>query len=151
MIEERPFFGIGPELVKRRYGIYREPTAPRLETPHLHNAYLQIGAERGLVSLTAFLWLLGSSSWAAVRGFRREGGVRGPRADLWLGCLLAVSHALRIDGRLGRQLSRSRTPQPLQWAAIDSTPLAFSAQQAAPTGVREYSGRSGQCVEDPIN
>jgi O-antigen ligase len=91
MMEERPFFGIGPELVKRRYGIYREPTAPRLETPHLHNAYLQIGAERGLVSLLAFLWLLGSSSWIALRGFRREGGVHGPRSDLWLGCLLAVT------------------------------------------------------------
>ena len=91
MMDERPFFGIGPELVKRRYGIYREPTAPRLETPHLHNAFLQLGAERGLVSLVAFLWLLGASFWASLRGFRTEGGVHGPRSDLWLGCLLAVT------------------------------------------------------------
>jgi O-antigen ligase len=91
MLEERPLFGIGPGLVKRRYGIYREPSAPRLETPHLHNAYLQIAAERGLVSLGAFLWLLGASSWAAFRGYRREGSIHGPRADLWLGTLTAVT------------------------------------------------------------
>ena len=91
MWEERPFFGIGVGLVKHRYGIYREATAPRFEVPHLHNAYLQIAAERGLVSLVAFLWLIGASLVAAVRGLRREGGVRGPRADLWLGTILAIT------------------------------------------------------------
>ena len=75
---------------RTRYGI-SEATAPRFEVPHLHNAYLQIAAERGLVSLVAFLWLIGASLVAAVRGLRREGGVRGPRANLSLGTILAIT------------------------------------------------------------
>ena len=28
MVKERPLFGLGPEMVERRYPIYRSPTAP---------------------------------------------------------------------------------------------------------------------------
>lgn len=90
MIAERPLFGLGPELVKRRYPIYRHPTAPRFTVPHLHNSVLQIAAERGLVSLAAYVWLMGAGLWAAWRRFRAEGGAWGGRADLYLGVLVAI-------------------------------------------------------------
>lgn len=90
MIEERPLVGIGPDMVGELYPIYRHPTAPFLERPHLHNAFLQIGAERGLPALAAFLTLLAGSVGMALRGFRREGGHRGPRADLWMATVLCV-------------------------------------------------------------
>jgi O-antigen ligase len=90
MIIERPLFGLGPELVKRRYPIYREPTAPRYTVPHLHNNILQLGAERGLVSLVAYGWLMAAGLWTAWRRFRIEGGSRGGRADLYLGVLAAL-------------------------------------------------------------
>ena len=90
MIEERPLLGIGPDMVEELYPIYRHPTAPFLERPHLHNAFLQIGAERGLPALAAFLSLLAASLWMALRGFRREGGHAGPRADLWMATMLCV-------------------------------------------------------------
>ncbi|HEX2164437.1 MAG TPA: O-antigen ligase family protein, partial [Thermoanaerobaculia bacterium] len=90
MIAERPLTGLGPEMVEERYPIYRSPTAPRYETPHLHNSFLQTAAERGLPGLAAYLLLMGLSLAAAWRGYRREGGRAGPRRDLWLGCLLAL-------------------------------------------------------------
>ncbi|HEX2254047.1 MAG TPA: O-antigen ligase family protein, partial [Thermoanaerobaculia bacterium] len=90
MIVERPLTGIGPEMVEHRYPIYRHPTAPRYWVPHLHNSFLQLAAERGLPALAAYLALLAASLAAAWSGYRREGGRRGPRADLWLGALLAV-------------------------------------------------------------
>ncbi|MDX1381994.1 MAG: O-antigen ligase family protein [Thermoanaerobaculia bacterium] len=90
MVVERPLFGLGPELVEERYPLYRHPTAPRDRRPHLHNSYLQIAAESGLVSLVLFLGLLGGSLFAAVRGYRREGGPAGPRADLYLGAAAAL-------------------------------------------------------------
>jgi O-antigen ligase len=91
MVAERPMFGIGPQLVKHRYGLYREETAPRFEVPHLHNAFLQIAAERGVFSLLAFLAWLGWTGWVALRALRREGWARGPRSDLWLGTLAALA------------------------------------------------------------
>lgn len=90
MIAERPLFGIGPEMVERRYALYRHPTAPRYEVPHLHNNLIQLAAERGLPALAAYLGLMGAAAASALRGLRREGWRRGPRADLWLGVLLAL-------------------------------------------------------------
>lgn len=90
MIGERPLFGIGPGMVEVRYPIYRQPTAPRFTVPHLHNSFLQLAGERGLLTLGAYLWLMGASSWLAWRGYRAEGGSRGPRAALWLGVMMAV-------------------------------------------------------------
>jgi|CXWL01.1.fsa_nt_gi putative inorganic carbon (HCO3(-)) transporter len=90
MVAERPLFGIGPDLVRVRYPIYRHPTAPRYEVPHLHDNLLQIAAERGLVSVAAFLWLMLAAISLAWRRFREEGGHRGPRADLYLGVFVAL-------------------------------------------------------------
>lgn len=90
MVAERPLFGLGPEMVERRYPIYRSPTAPRFEIPHLHNSFLQLAAERGIPALLAYLGMSWASLRAMYRGYRREGGSRGPRADLFLGGLLAL-------------------------------------------------------------
>lgn len=90
MVAERPLTGLGPEMVEERYPIYRSPTAPRYESPHLHNVFLQLAAERGLPGLVAYLLLVALAAGAAWRGYRREGGRAGPRPDLWLGCLLAL-------------------------------------------------------------
>jgi O-antigen ligase len=90
MIGERPLFGIGPAMVFARYPIYRHPTAPRYTVKHLHNTFLHLAAERGLLSLGAYLWLMAAGLGLALRGFRREGGDRGGRADLYLGVILAL-------------------------------------------------------------
>ncbi|HEX7184580.1 MAG TPA: O-antigen ligase family protein [Thermoanaerobaculia bacterium] len=90
MVRERPLFGLGPEMAERRYPIYRSPTAPRYEIPHLHNSFLQLAAERGLPAMAAYLAMLAGSAWVAWRGYVREGRGRGPQADLYLGAMLAL-------------------------------------------------------------
>lgn len=90
MVAERPLFGLGPEMVKRRYPIYRSPSAPRFEVPHLHNTFLQLAAERGVPALLAYLLMSWASLRAMFRRYRQEGGSRGPRADLYLGGMLAL-------------------------------------------------------------
>jgi O-antigen ligase len=90
MVAERPLFGLGPGMVEERYPIYRHPTAPRFTVPHLHNAFLQLAAERGLTSLAAYLWLMAAGGWTAWRAYRREGAARGGRVDLYAGVLLAL-------------------------------------------------------------
>jgi O-antigen ligase len=81
---------MGPEMVERRYAIYRPPSAPRYEVPHLHNSFLQLAAERGLPELAAYLALLAVAAVVAWRRYQREGGDAGPRADLYIGILLAL-------------------------------------------------------------
>lgn len=90
MVKERPLFGLGPEMVERRYPIYRSPTAPRFEVPHLHNSFLQLAAERGIPTLLAYLAMNLACLRAILRQYRQEGGRQGSRADLYLGCLLAL-------------------------------------------------------------
>jgi O-antigen ligase len=90
MIRERPLFGLGPELVERRYAIYRSPAAPRYDVPHLHNNLLQLAAERGLPALAAYLGLTLAAVAVAWREYAREGGRNGRRADLYVGAMLAL-------------------------------------------------------------
>ncbi len=95
MISERPFFGLGPGMAEQLYPIYRPLAAPRHEVQHLHNTYLQIGAERGLIGLSAYLWLIGSGLLAAYRGYRRsqENAVHRTAVrlqELYLGSFLAL-------------------------------------------------------------
>jgi O-antigen ligase len=90
MIAERPLAGLGPDMVDRRYEIYRQPTAPRYWVPHLHNSFLELAAERGLPSLAAYLWMMLAGVRLALRRYRAEGGLAGPRADLYLGSVLAL-------------------------------------------------------------
>lgn len=105
MVADRPLLGIGPEMVEHRYPIYREPTAPRLWVPHLHNNLLQLAAERGLPALAAYLAMTVLALVAAVRGLRRAGGLRAPArtgpeataAGLHLGALLALG-AFNLGG-----------------------------------------------------
>jgi len=97
MIADRPLFGIGPGMVQHYYPIYRHPTAPRPEVKHLHNTLLQLAAERGMLSVLAYLWLMIAALWLCYRGYQRGGGLDGPRADLYLGVMLALV-ALNIAG-----------------------------------------------------
>ena len=84
MVRQRPVFGVGPDMVKRFYPIYRAPAAPRYEVPHLQNTLLQLAAERELLSLAAYWPFTVVAVAAAWRGYVREGGRRGPRADLYI-------------------------------------------------------------------
>jgi O-antigen ligase len=90
MIAERPWTGQGPDLVVERYPIYRPPSAVRYWVPHLHDNLLQLGAERGLPAVAAFLLLAAVPLVAAWRLYRREGRLAGPRADLLLGAVAAL-------------------------------------------------------------
>jgi len=90
MIAERPLVGLGPDMVDRRYEIYRQPTAPRYWVPHLHDSFLEIAAERGLPSLAAYLWMMAAGVRLAWRRYRAAGRLAGPRVDLYLGSILAL-------------------------------------------------------------
>ncbi len=95
MIAERPIFGQGPEMVERRYDLYRHPTAPRYWVPHLHNSFLHLTAERGLPALAALFAMMWASVRLGIRNGRRAGptrrsGASPSRAALYHGAVYAL-------------------------------------------------------------
>ena len=68
MIRDHPWTGVGLDMVRRVYPLYRRDDAPQWRTPHLHNNLLQIAAERGLLALAAYVWFLAAFFTATWRG-----------------------------------------------------------------------------------
>jgi O-antigen ligase len=57
MIKDHPLFGVGPERIHDEFPRYYSGKTIDYYG-HLHNNFLQIAAERGLLSLAAFIWFL---------------------------------------------------------------------------------------------
>ena len=74
MIEKHPLLGLGPEGPKYHFEEYVPPatwaTRPAGFYEHLHNIYLQYGAERGIPALLVFLWMMGQMVFDFARGLR---------------------------------------------------------------------------------
>jgi O-antigen ligase len=145
MTAERPLLGLGPEMVRERYAIYREPTAPRYGVPHLHNNLLQLAAERGLPALAAYLAMTVLALAAAARGFRAAGGFRAARAGpdaagaaglagLHLGTILAL-----VAFNLGGLFEYNWGDTEVQRLALFALALPYCAGAAGPGGSRSPS------------
>lgn len=102
MIADRPVFGLGPELVKPYYTLYRDSDAPRWRVPHLHNNVLQIGAASGVFAAATYLALLALffvRTTVLIRADRRNVGLTpgGDQALVSTAAFLAVT-AVSVAG-----------------------------------------------------
>lgn len=95
MIGDRPIFGVGPEMVKPYYTLYRDADAPRWRVPHLHNNVLQMAAASGVFAAAAYVAILGLFFARTTRGLRAT--PRGDPAPVFAGPLLVVT-ALTVAG-----------------------------------------------------
>jgi O-antigen ligase len=92
MIKAHPWFGIGPEMPGKQFDRYL-PLDIKRPLPegfygHLHNVYLQFGAERGIPALLAFLWMIGrmlTDWWKRARS-----SIASDRRAILHGCIAAV-------------------------------------------------------------
>ena len=75
MVKAHPWFGIGPEQIRRQFDSYVPADIQRPLPPgfygHLHNIYVQYAAERGIPALVVFLWLIGAILFDCLRSLRR--------------------------------------------------------------------------------
>jgi len=94
MIEKHPLLGLGPEGPKYHFQEYVPPDIWASRPPgfyqHLHNVYLQYGAERGIPALLVFLWLLGKIVVDFWRGLRSLPAGPGDRRFLLQGGIAMV-------------------------------------------------------------
>lgn len=70
IIKDYPLLGVGPANMKEVYPLYRRHDAPRFRIPHLHNNFVQLWAERGVLAPAAYLLLLGLFLRECARGWR---------------------------------------------------------------------------------
>ena len=161
MIREAPLFGIGPEMVKRYYVLYRERTR-RWEVPHLHNNTLQIAAANGLLAAAAYLALMALFFSRAIGLLRKE--TRPDRAALLAGALLAGSPSsspassnttsgtprwrwrrcwcspCRSPTRLSKRSCKSSNASRFQVQGVSSRCQGKCMCQVQGTGIRDRSG-----------
>ena len=59
MIEDHPLFGVGPERIPIEFPrYYRGNDLNTFYYGHMHNNFMQIAAERGLLCFATFLWFI---------------------------------------------------------------------------------------------
>jgi O-antigen ligase len=109
MIRTHPWFGLGPEQVGRQFTRYLPSGTPQPLPKgfygHLHNIYLQYGAERGIPALAAFLWFIGRVLRDFSRGARQYKHLREVQFALHGG--IAVILAVLLEGLFEHNLGDS--------------------------------------------
>ncbi len=102
MVGDHPLFGVGPERVAFEFeNYYRGNDIDNLYTGHLHNNFLQIAAERGLLCLAAFLWLLVRIGMDMLRGAQSTDGTFRWTAVAGLSLLVAFTTAGLFEYNFG--------------------------------------------------
>ena len=91
MWREHPLLGVGPGGVKREYANYALPEAAKKRTGHVHNTPLQILVERGILGLSAWLWIFGAFYVRAIGLLRRLPPEAARERALVAGSLAAIT------------------------------------------------------------
>jgi putative inorganic carbon (HCO3(-)) transporter len=95
MIREHPWLGVGPNNIVEVYDLYLPPgksPEPGYHA-HLHNNFIQFGAERGLPVLAAWVWMMFALGWHFWRLRRKL------RAQRWVAdAAFAGWLALMVEG-----------------------------------------------------
>ena len=129
MIDAYPWLGIGPGRMERVYPAWRVDWGVNEENPHLHNNLLQIAAERGLLGLAAWLWMMAAFVMVAWKVLRVQGsaGPGGPEAR----AALAALAGFLAMGMFEYNFSDSEVLMALLY--VVSLPLAAAAGTHRPT------------------
>ncbi len=109
MIRQHPWFGLGPEQVGPQFTRYLPEGTPQPLPKgfygHLHNIYLQYGAERGIPALMALLWFIARVLRDFYRGALQYQDIPEVRFALHGG--IAVTVAILLEGCFEHNLGDS--------------------------------------------
>jgi O-antigen ligase len=111
MIKAHPWFGVGPEEIRRNFEAY-VPRDVRRPLPsgfygHLHNIYVQYAAERGIPGLLCVLWLIGLSAYDFARALYYRSPTQRSERLFVLHAAVAVILAILVEGAFEYNLGDS--------------------------------------------
>ncbi|MGA3324158.1 MAG: O-antigen ligase family protein [Terriglobia bacterium] len=136
MIRAHPWVGVGPNNIEGVYDHYLPPG----KTPeigyhsHMHNDYLQFGAERGLPCLAAWVWLMGALGWYTWKLRRRLSTQR------WIvDASLAAWVAFLAEGCF--EFNFGTSPVLMAFLFVTSTPFIAGSVAASGEEMEEMGGR----------
>jgi O-antigen ligase len=94
MVKAHPWFGLGPEEIRRNFDRYVPPDIKR-PLPvgyygHLHNLYVQYAAERGIPGLLLLLAFIGLTVWDCAGALKRAGPARSQQKFLLHGTIAVI-------------------------------------------------------------
>jgi putative inorganic carbon (hco3(-)) transporter len=126
MIREHPWLGVGPNNIIPEYPRYLPPGKSPIVGyhGHLHNNFLQLGAERGLPALAAWLWFMGALAWHLWRMRRRAGWMAEAALAGWL--------AIVVEGLF--EFNFGSSPVLMLFLFLTSVPTAAAAWPEEPAG-----------------
>jgi len=71
IVSDYPVFGVGQNSFPLVYPEYRAPDVKEPNISHLHNNFIELAAERGLVGLFVWLWLWGAGLWVMMATWKK--------------------------------------------------------------------------------
>jgi putative inorganic carbon (HCO3(-)) transporter len=94
MIKAHPWFGLGPEQIRRSFDSYVPPDIQR-PLPvgyygHLHNIYTQYAAERGIPALLCIMWLIAMTAWDCFQAILAAGRARSQQLFILHGTIAVI-------------------------------------------------------------
>jgi putative inorganic carbon (HCO3(-)) transporter len=126
MMKAHPWVGVGPNNIPQVYDLY----LPKGRVPiagyhyHLHDNFIQFGAERGLPCLVAWMWLMATLLWATWKVRRRC------RTRRWLvDGALAGWLAFMVEGFF--EFNFGTSPVLMVFLFVVSTPFVLERIEAA--------------------
>ncbi len=145
MIKAHPWFGLGPEEIRRNFDAYVPPDVRR-PLPvgyygHLHNIYLQYAAERGIPGLLCILWFIGLTVYDCVRGILHSRRVRSQQLFVLQGTI-AVVIAILVGGIFEYNLGDSE----VLMMFVTVVALAYAALRNVDQNTSEGFSPSAQTV-----
>jgi O-antigen ligase len=126
MMEQHPWLGVGPNNIPQSYNLYLpQGTMPeRGYHGHLHNDFIQFGAERGLPALAMWIWFMAALGWHFLRIRRRMAA----SAQVWVAdAAFAGWLALLAEGCF--EFNFGTSPVLMMFLFVASTP--FVAESCA--------------------
>ncbi|MBV9222997.1 MAG: O-antigen ligase family protein [Acidobacteriaceae bacterium] len=140
MVKAHPWFGIGPEQIRRQFDAY-VPADIKRPLPvgyygHLHNIYVQYAAERGIPGLMLLLWMIGVAVFDCFRAIVRIGNERSQQL-FFLHGTVAVIISILVGGLFEYNLGDSEVLMmftsvlALGYAAADNVGTNIVAERLA--------------------
>jgi putative inorganic carbon (hco3(-)) transporter len=125
MIRKHPWVGVGPNNISEVYTLYLAPgKAPEVGyREHLHNDFIQLGAERGLPCLAAWIWFMAALGWQFHR-LRSKLGHLGWVVD----AAAAAWMAILVEGCF--EFNFGASPVLMLFLFMAATPFAAERMQA---------------------